>query len=241
MKRIIILYVISLVFLGISGCERHTTKSLDDDINIPEQLDKEAPNKIIQNSGNSELDILSEQPIIYQDDDSELPDNVEQENPQKNTENNGNNTPDIAFEQPIIYKNERLGFELTFPGSWDGWYTINEIEDNAIEVAFYGKSKTSTLEFVEEYGKPGLHMFFIGNETFIEEPLFLDSIEKIGSIGADKYYYATSTDWPLGVLIDYDSKKLDETESALIKVDFEKAMQMTDEIEDLLRTFKAIE
>jgi hypothetical protein len=150
---------------------------------------------------------------------------------------------EIEPEQPIIYRNEKLGFELSFPESWDGWYLINAIGENAIEVAFFGRSILSATDFFNEGGAPGLHIFLVANEAFITEGAFLDSIKEIGIAGAERFYFATTTDYPLGALKDNGEayfRKLDEAETALVKADFEKAMKMRDDVDSILQTFRAI-
>lgn len=85
-----------------------------------------------------------------------IPEQIENEEP----DNSIYTIPDITPEQNLLYQNEELGFELTFPESWAGWYTINETsgyvinesKNNAIEVCFYGKSNTATAKY-------GLHLF----------------------------------------------------------------------------------
>jgi hypothetical protein len=188
MKKIIILCIVFLIFLGLSGCEKSVTPP--DDLAVPDSAE-------------------------------------------------AGDEPDIEPEQGIVYRNEKLGFELTFPESWRGWYVINEMNENVIEVAFYGKSKTSTVEFFDKFDIRGRHMFFVGNETFADEP-FLDSVEEIGKVDAVKFYYGTRTDCAVCVLSDVETFSEDEKEIALAKADLEKAMQMLDDVNDILKTFKSI-
>jgi len=240
MKKIIILCISFLIIFLASACERHSVQPHNNDYGLPNSSEKNEPEKNAQNN-------IYIRPGAIPDQDKNTQDNSNTEldifpDTEEKVQNNGNTESDTILVQTIVYKNEKLGFELAFPESWRGWYVINEIRENAVEVAFYGKSKTSTVEFLEEDGKPGLHMFFVANEAFIEESPFLDGIEEIGTVGAMKFYYATTTDWPLGVLFDggMSSDTNDETETLLIISDFEKAMQMTDEVGDIILTFKAI-
>jgi hypothetical protein len=147
--------------------------------------------------------------------------------------------PDEKSVQGIVYQNKKMGFELTLPKNWSGWYIVHEGED-FIAVSFYGKSETATVRYSEDgEGWPGLLMFFIGNETFIDDS-FLDSIEEIGKVGTTKFYYATPTDYPVGSLFDVELFADDASEIALAKADYKRAKQMEDDVEDILKTFKAI-
>jgi len=221
MKIVKKLCVFFLVFLFVSGCEQPAKQPPSNGLELPEPLEnngsKENPQKI---------EVLNIPETLEKNDVEEKPNNII------------NAEPGILPEQTTVYRNEKLGFELTFPKSWLGWYVVYEEEDeNAISVAFYGKSKMSNIDF-EEYGIPGLHMFYIANETYIEEPSFLDNIMEIGIGRTGKLFYATRTDWPLGALADAGVIS-DEAESTLIELDYAKAIQMQNEIDDVINTFEA--
>ena len=64
-----------------------------------------------------------------------------------------------------VYKNEELGFEITFPESWAGYYIIQKIDDECYAVCFYGKSKWGRYynEYTQRYG---LELFQIETDVF---------------------------------------------------------------------------
>ena len=64
-------------------------------------------------------------------------------------------TPDlVSGPDGIVYTNQTLGFQITFPKDWDGYFKIFE-NDRGIAVNFYGKSKTGTI-LEEDMGREGL-------------------------------------------------------------------------------------
>ena len=155
-------------------------------------------------------------------------------------------TPDlVSGPDGIVYTNQTLGFQITFPKDWDGYFKIFE-NDGEIAVNFYGKSKTGTIG--EAYmGVEGLPFFIITSD--IEQP-FLDSVQKIGTAKGVDYYFATGTDSDVGLLFDLSREAqenpgffpytIDQTELDLAAQDWDKTGQMDSEIQSVLATFKAI-
>ncbi len=148
----------------------------------------------------------------------------------------------VGCKEALVYKNEMLGFSLEFPESWRDYYLIHTSDDeNCIEVCFIGKSNISK-NFDESSGNPkGLPMFYICSEKYIEEDGFIDNLQKIGTSRGVDFYYFTSTDYPIGVLLDvYQSDCQDTDEKNLAYQDFDKAKKMEEDIEFILKTFKSI-
>ena len=159
-------------------------------------------------------------------------------------------TPDLeSGPDGIVYTNQTLGFQMTFPKDWDGYFKI--VENNwGIAVNFYGKSKTGTI-LEEDMGREGLQFFVITNyiDPMNEEPT-LDSIQKIGTAKNVDYYYAhPGLSYDLGALYDiitvpdpesYVPYTVNQTELDLAAQDWAKTEQMDSEIQSVLATFKAI-
>lgn len=140
-----------------------------------------------------------------------------------------------------VYENEKFGFTIQFPLSWNGFYLIDESAKDYIKVCFVGKSETSKYFYAEgSKNIIGLPMFFIGNENYVKKNESIDKIRKIGISHKINYYYFTSTDYPIGVLYDVynDSDNKDEKEKRKAYNDFLKAKQMEKDIDGILKTFK---
>ena len=136
------------------------------------------------------------------------------------------------------YESKKFGFTLQFPISWDNYYIIKESEDY-IEVNFVGDSEMSK-NYDEDLSKlNGLTMFYIGSEDFINDNEFKDSAQEIGRVHDINYYYFTNTDYPLGALISEYIE--DENEKKLAADDYLKAKEMTKDVENITKTFKALE
>ena len=145
------------------------------------------------------------------------------------------NGPDNQFK---TYENEKLGFTLQFPTSWDDNYIIKE-EADYIEVCFVGDSEQSK-NYYEDLAKPnGLTMFYIGTEDYVKENPFLDSVKEVGKVNDISYYYFTDTDFPLGALTSEYIE--DENEKKLAEDDFTIAMEMIEDVESIIKTFKSLE
>ena len=159
-------------------------------------------------------------------------------------------TPDlVSGPDGIVYTNKTLGFQITFPKDWDGYFKIVE-NDWGIAVNFYGKSKTGTI-LEEDMGREGLQFFVITNyiDPMNEEPT-LDSIQKIGTAKNVDYYYAhPGLSYDLGALYDiitvpdpesYVPYAVDQTELDLAAQDWAQSQQMESEVQSVLDSFKAI-
>lgn len=148
-----------------------------------------------------------------------------------------------------VYKNTDLGFELTFPESWDEYYKVHDT-DGGIHVYFYGRSNAGKGEQFNN-GK-GLSLFMILDEETVSTEI-LDSVKKIGTAKGINYYYATATDLQLAPIIIPNDNLLKEyvdmygeelygnAQISLIKHDWEKAQQMQKDIPGILETFKGEE
>jgi len=137
-----------------------------------------------------------------------------------------------------IYESKQFGYSLQFPMSWNNNYIVNESNDY-IEVSFIGKSETSK-NYNENLSKAnGLALFYIANEDFIKDQELVDSAQEIGKVNGISYYYFTSTDYPLGALINENIE--DENEKKLAMNDFLIATEMSKDIENIIKTFKSLE
>lgn len=155
---------------------------------------------------------------------------------------------DDSVQKPIqtgdcIYRNEELGYQITLPDSWDGWYAVIEHDSGVTEFVFLGKSDTAATE-TESLEIPGLPMFMIVDEAIVlDEGYFLDSVQEVGEAMGIKYYYATDTDSSLSVLFDAvnNAESLEKSEQLLLEADFDKMQQMTTEGCEAAGTFLAID
>ena len=138
-----------------------------------------------------------------------------------------------------IYKNKRLGFMINIPKSWKGNYIIDDFSDGSIGISFIGKSKLSKNYSEESKKSMGLPMFYIGSESCVKKLEFIDSVQKIGAVKKIKFYYYTSTDYPLGALKP-EFGSVSEKEKKLAEADYLKSQEMSKDIEKILKSFKAI-
>ncbi|MCK9479889.1 MAG: hypothetical protein M0R40_10400 [Firmicutes bacterium] len=144
-----------------------------------------------------------------------------------------------------IYKNKSLGFQLTFPDEWSGWFKIAESPDGIVGVNFYGKSNASTTIY-GQVTAPGLPLFMIMNKKHMMEEKqegIIDNIIKMGVANNEEYYFATRTDASIGVLFDIINtvSNIDNTQLEFVKEDYHKMRQMKNEINTVLESFKTIE
>lgn len=140
----------------------------------------------------------------------------------------------------LIYQNTKFKFSLQFPKSWSSYFMINEKAEDYIIINFIGKSKVSKA-ILDSGEVSGTTIFYIGNEKYIQNNEFIDSIKKIGKSHKINYYYFTGTDYPIGGLNDfYHDPNVDKKEKVLIYNDYLKAKQMEKDIENILKTFKEI-
>jgi hypothetical protein len=150
------------------------------------------------------------------------------------------NTKKSSTSQYLVYENKKLGFVLQIPKSWNGYYIIND-NDDCVEVNFVGKSKMGKNVDVESNKMNGLTMFYIASEKYVKNNELVDNVREIGSSRKDKYYYFTSSDYPIGVLFDtYNDPELkDEEEKSKAHDDYLKAKQMEKDIKGIIKSFKA--
>ncbi|GKX30197.1 hypothetical protein SH1V18_26770 [Vallitalea longa] len=130
-------------------------------------------------------------------------------------------------DEGIKYVNDVMGFSLTFPNSWEGYYNIVEEENGGyIDILYTGKDST-----IKGEDGNGLYMFSIIREDELDD--FLDSIKEIGTYREQKYYYATHTDFEIGSLRDEEDENMN--------TDFKKAMSMLEDVPQILETISAME
>lgn len=141
----------------------------------------------------------------------------------------------IDGEQQRPYLNEKFGFNLQIPVSWDNNYIIHEYED-CIEVCFVGVSKKSKQLFEGSNEVHGLSMFFIGNEKYVSDSEFIDNVYEVGEAKGVKFFHFTGTDYALGVLSDEYIEE--ENEKKLEYIDLEQAKAMEVDKEFILQTFE---
>ncbi len=152
----------------------------------------------------------------------------------------GNDNMSTNVEDGIVYVNETLGYQITFPEFWSGWYFVDDAQPSYIEVNFLGKSIAGSTKY-EEYIGLGLPMFYIIAEKDLEGET-LDSIQYLGDSKGIKYFYATGTGSSLGSLHEViDNGEGDETELSLTKTDLETMLKMQESMVGVAKTFKAIE
>ena len=145
--------------------------------------------------------------------------------------------------EDLVYKNEIAGYQFTFPESWRGHYVITEHSSGEASIGFYGESKTGRIS----QGGNGLSMFQIIKSTIHWDGV----VGKIGEINGTEYFHAQRGGFPIGILYEISIPawgaretlpfEVDETELALAAQDWEKAKEMYGDIDDILKTFKAIE
>lgn len=153
-------------------------------------------------------------------------------------------------ETELLYKNEKGGYQLEFPLSWKEYFIIDNLNDNgSIRIKFYGRSKTGTIGGQEYFGG-GLPMFFILREEDLKVEYPLDSVREIGTVDNIKYYFATGTGSDISALFSISDPQsavyqtaeyeIDQRELELAMKDWEKAKEMFDEIDSILKTFKPL-
>jgi hypothetical protein len=99
-----------------------------------------------------------------------------------------------------VYVNDELGFQLTFPESWENYYTIdweqsfaNDIIKECIRISFYGESDISK-EYDEKYDMTRIPLFYICTETFLESRGGqADQVVEIGHVGDRNFYKFSDT------------------------------------------------
>ena len=145
--------------------------------------------------------------------------------------------------QMISYVDSELGFELQFPLDWDGWYIAERTEHNSILVNFVGKSSAASSTLTGGRLR-GLTLFYIINEEKMKKEKDLgvvDILAELGTAKGVKYYAVNGTSSPLGHLYDIvnGNVAIDGAEElALVKTDFDKMQQMTEELISVFESFK---
>ena len=160
-------------------------------------------------------------------------------------------TPRVLIpEQELVYRNEEAGYQITFPESWRGCYVVTEYSPGFVVVGFYGKSKTGRI--ANKYSttgarRDGLDMFYI--ETKGPNPDITYYQKKIGEVNGVEYFFRFQYSYALSDVLDPDGwergyygkfYEIDEEELALVAQDEEKAQQMKKDIDDVLKTFIAL-
>lgn len=153
----------------------------------------------------------------------------------------------VVTERSGDYSFERYGFKLTFPDNWNNYFIV-KYDDKAlpeydvVNVSFYGKSKMYR-NYDSNLGIHGRHLFSICNSKYYEEVKGggVAEIVEIGSVENETYYKFISTDFPMDDLnIELLEKTYESKEVELIKADYENAMLMINQINDIMKTFKTI-
>jgi len=154
-------------------------------------------------------------------------------------------TPEDVVLSGTTYTNERCGYQLTFPASWDGCVRTGVGFDNEKDLIVYFNGKSETAKKLDE--EYGIDMFMILSESTVEDAMFLDSVELLGETRGVSYYYATSTDFAIGGIsdalrhADLAEAVIAEAEWRLATEDLDKAMSMVERanIEFVKASFKA--
>lgn len=153
--------------------------------------------------------------------------------------------PTARENQYFIYENNKLGFTLKIPVSWNGHYMIDTSDANYIQVSFIGQSKTSKWgdpEWADFQEVTGLTLFCIGNQASIKDNEPIADIKKIGVAHGNNLYYFTSLDCPTNILIDVHSDsagKYDKEEKDLAWDDWLYAVEMEEDVEGIIKSLKA--
>ncbi len=135
--------------------------------------------------------------------------------------------------QTTRYRNDALGFELTFPASWAGRYVIHD-EKNGISINFLGESYWGRHGFGDDDYDVGTEFFEI-RADFPDDPIgrdFVDSLALLGAVDGVDFFYMTSTDAFLTIMLDENDP--------LGEKDYQTAIQMQEEIQDVQLSFRAI-
>lgn len=139
-----------------------------------------------------------------------------------------------------IYKNEALGFQLTFPSSWDKHFATRQIRDGYIAVIFWGESDTAKTQAYNDASD--IPFFYLATES--------DFIANVGEgspskmLGKGKYeniYKVGNFDYPTDNLEPEPFKgKITETELKKIEKDYAKAKEMLAQVDSVLKSFASL-
>ncbi len=151
-------------------------------------------------------------------------------------------------ENDIIYTNRELGFEISIPAHWNDYYKITNTQ-GGICVNFYGKSLAGTGATISSQN--GLPLFFILDETTVESETF-DSRQKVGTAQNVNYYFVTGTGMDLEPILMIDDENIKnhkaiygeelygDNQIPIIQQDKSKALQMQNDILQVIRSFRAL-
>lgn len=148
----------------------------------------------------------------------------------------------------IVFQNEKDGYQLTFPETWQGWYRL-DVREDSVGVWFLGKSQTGK-KHVGDDKYEGIPMFTIIQERGYNLKDY-DNIIYIGKVKGVNYFYGTGTSNNFDVLQEiangkkperwYRDYEIDEKEIQLAKQDLEKVNRMKEEINSILASFREIQ
>ncbi|CAH1205473.1 hypothetical protein PAECIP111893_02355 [Paenibacillus plantiphilus] len=146
---------------------------------------------------------------------------------------------DFIIADPLTYKSESLGFSITFPESWSGYYRVAEEEERTMNIFFMGESEISRASLFDE--EPGLYMFSIGTYKDLEEyGDLLDNVKEIGELNGTTYYFFTATDCSTCLLTYTDDLKEGDEERTFRDSDYQRVGRMNEDIEQIVQTFKGL-
>lgn len=148
--------------------------------------------------------------------------------------------------QPVterVYINHELGYKITFPEDWMGWFLIDDSKADDVRIIFYGRSEAGRFGecFADRYG---ILMFNIVTEsTMYSNPDWgttYDNKKIIGTVQGENIYKGV-TFISVG-LLRYASwtTYYDEEERELAAKDDEKLSDMINNTEFLKSTFEEI-
>ncbi len=144
---------------------------------------------------------------------------------------------DFLNTDSLTYESASLGFAITFPESWAGYYRVGE-DERLLNVYFVGESEISRSSLFDE--EPGLYMFSIGsNEVMEEYGELIDNAEEVGQSNGTVYYYFTATDCSVCLLTFSEDLNADnEAERMFRDSDFRRYQLMNEDIRQILYSFK---
>lgn len=114
MKKIFMILILILTLTFVNGCIKDSDR--DDgsqDSNIDLEVDKDKENKDKDEDRDEKENDKSQETDIDQESNADKTEDLEEE---------------ISEEKPIEYKDEKYGFTLELPASWEGYYTVNHEE-----------------------------------------------------------------------------------------------------------------
>ncbi len=157
--------------------------------------------------------------------------------------------PNIEGFEELVYVNYDEGYQITFPETWRGWYSVDIPEAGICRVKFVGKSKTGSIASVD-YFNGGLPLFYIISQRIYENDSYWDNVTEIGQINGQCFYYATGTGADITALLSIADKHsairqtadypVDAIELDLAARDWDKVNLMHQDINDILATFSGV-